>query len=663
LSYRYFEVFLDGVIVIDKDLRIVYCNEVASHLCGISFSETTVGHQLSRYITFENGFLSDASILTTNSDGIPYIDGVMRVGEGKAILVRASALRLEHGDLDNPHWVVVVREITQDNQVTTSLQAKEGEISKLEEAQTQLEQYSKNLEFMVRQRTTALNKTNLTLKAILNSLGQGIVVFNEQGTILPIHSKAIENLFEMPPPYMWVQDLLRVDNKELDTFKMWMSHLFNETIPFESVKDLGPRKLSNLSNRHVHLDYFPIRNDDKKITSIVLVATDKTEEIRAREEADKERNYVRMVLRISRNRRQFLTFLKDARELIDGLGKGVKDLKEELNNSGDQYILDYTKQLGTFLRALHTLKGGAATFSITGLAEICHEMEDWLVQIKGVGDVLMKEEYDQIENYYRQIVGALDNFLKHNDEIISAFGSARSRQIEFSVDDMWKMAQEMARITSADERMAYIAREAFCEPVINSLSHFDEIVISTASVLGKQVSPIVFRHSEVKVFPEKFSGIFATLVHAFRNAVDHGIEYPDIRQKAGKPRSGLIMVTCAEYQKDNRTWLKLEIADDGAGIDPKNIRRKMAEKGLPGYDTLSDEDVIQAVFLSQFSTRDKVTEISGRGVGLDAIKYEVEKLGGTVHITSAIGKGSTLEINVPNEVDKVIIERSIKLVA
>ncbi len=663
MSYRYFEVFLDGVIVIDKDLRLVYCNEVASHLCGISFSENSVGQPLKRWITFENGFLSDASILTTNSDGIPYIEGIMRVGEGKAIVVRASALRLDHGDLDNPHWVVVIREIVQDNQVHSSLQAKEGEISKLEEAQTQLEQYSKNLEFMVRQRTQALNKTNLTLKAILNSLGQGIIVFNEQGTILPIHSKAVENLFEMPPPYIWIQDLLRIENKELDTFKMWLNHLFSETIPFDSVKDLGPRKLTSVSNRHVNLDYFPIRNDDKKITSIVMVATDKTDEIRAKEEADKERNYVRMVLRISRNRRQFLTFLKDARELIDGLGKGVSDLKIELVNSGNQFVLDYSRQLGTFLRALHTLKGGAATFAITGLAEICHEMEDWLVQIKGVGDVLMKEEFDQIENYYRQIVSALDGFLKHNEEIIGTFGSSRGRQLEFSVDDMWKMAQEMARISSPEERMQYIAREAFCEPIINSLSHFDEIVLSTASVLGKQVSPIVFRHGEIKVFPEKFSGLFATLVHAFRNAVDHGIEFPDERQKNGKPRSGLIMVTCGDYKHDGQDWIKIEIADDGSGIDPKNIRRKMSEKGLPGYDTLSDEDVIQAVFLSQFSTREKVTEISGRGVGLDAIKFEVEKLGGWVKIHSQTGKGSTLEIHAPNQVDKMIIERSIRLVA
>lgn len=663
MNYRYFEVFLDGVIVIDKDLRLIYCNEVAGHLCGIGFSEAVVGQPLNRWITFENGFLSDASILTTNSDGIPYIDGVMRVGEGKAILVRASALRLEHGDLDHPHWVVVIREITQDNQVTTSLRAKEGEISKLEEAQNQLEQYSKNLEFMVRQRTTALNKTNTTLKAILNSLGQGIIVFNEQGTVLPIHSKACETLFEMPPPYIWIQDVLRIENKDLETFKMWLGHLFSETIPFDSVKDLGPRKLTSIGSRNVDLDYFPIRNDDRKITSIVLVATDKTDEIRARNEADKERNYVRMVLRISRNRRQFLTFLKDARELMDNIGKGVHDLKEDLNSSGGQFVLDYSRQLGMFLRGLHTLKGGAATFAITRLAEICHEMEDWLVQIKGVGDVLMKEEFDQIENYYRQIVDALDSFLKQNEEIIGAFGSSRGRQLEFSVDDMWRMAQEMANIGSAEDRMTYIAREAFCEPIINSLSHFDEIVLSTASVLGKQVSPIVFRHGEIKVFPEKFSGVFATLVHSFRNAVDHGIEFPDVRQKNGKPRSGLIIVTCGEYKQDNQDWIKIEIADDGGGVDPKVIRRKMAEKGLPGYDTLSDEDVIQAVFLSQFSTRDRVTEISGRGVGLDAIKYEVEKLGGWVKIHSQLGKGSTLEIHMPNIVDKFIIERSIRLVA
>lgn len=663
MNYKHFDVFLDSIFVVDQELNLIFCNEASVALTGNSFPESFYGKPLSQWLKFEKGILKDSTTLPQTSDTTPYLDDTIRVGE-LSFSVRVSIQKLERGAGAPPHWLVVVRDVsTEADKVKTQIQTQKGAISKLEEAQTQLEQYSKNLEFMVRQRTTALNKTNNTLKAILNSLGQGLVVFNEQGTVSPISSKACETLFEMPPPYMWIQDILRVENKDKETFKMWIGHLFNETIPFDSVKDLGPRQIQTLSNKKVFLDYFPIRNDDKKITSVVLVATDKTDEMRARAEADKERNYVRMVLRISRNRRQFMTFLKDARDLIAGLGSGINALKADLASSGNQFVLDYTGPLAYFLRALHTLKGGAATFAITSLAEICHEMEDWLVTIKGIGDVLMKEEFDQIENYYQQVCNTLDSFLKHNEEILSAFGTSKSRQLEFSIDEMWRMSQELSQLPTQELRMTYLAREIFCEPIINSLAYLDEVIISTASVLGKQVTPIVFRNTNIKIFPEKYSGLFSTLVHAFRNAVDHGIEFPDERIKRGKPASGLIVVTCDSYSVDGTDWLKLSIQDDGGGIDPRIVRRKMAEKGISGYDTQTDGEVIQNVFLSQFSTKDAVTEISGRGVGLDAVKYEVEKLGGKIQISSELGKGTLIQIDVPNLVDTRIIERSLKLVA
>jgi len=667
LEYKIFDSFLDAIFVVDRQLTIVYCNESAANLVGVSLRRMTSGQALNKLISFDEGFLLDTKLLDSTLEPTPYVERKLTSAANRECIVKVSLQKVPDQVGTESHWAVTLRDMTLENKLQgkyrVQLTEKEGMITQLQDASTQLEQYSKNLEFMVRQRTSALNKTNSTLKAILNSLGQGLLVFNEQGNILPIHSKACEDLFEAAAPFLWIQDILRVDKAELDTFKMWMGHLFSETIPFDSVKDLGPRKLPTTSGRHIELDFSPIRNDDQKISSIVLVATDKTEEMRAKSEADRERNFVKMVTRITRNRRQFFTFVKDAKLLIGGLGTGLADLKKDLGDSGNDFVLDYTSPLAVFLRALHTLKGGAATFSITYLAEVCHEMEDWLVTIKNQGDILMKEEFQQLENYYQQICDTLDVFLKQNEEIIGSFGTSQSRQIEISIEELWNLISKGLQIKDADERVNFWAKHLFCEPIINSLAHYDEVVLSCATLLNKQVSPIIFRNAMAKIFPENFSSLNATLLHAFRNAVDHGIEPSEERVRSGKPPTGLILCTFEELKVEGKDWIKIIIEDDGGGIDPNRIREKMLSMGLPVAKSDTDEEILQNVFISQLSTRDVVTEISGRGVGLDAIKYEATKMGGWVKISSVLGKGTIIEIAVPNILNQSLIEKSIRTAA
>ncbi len=136
------------------------------------------------------------------------------------------------------------------------------------------------------------------------------------------------------------------------------------------------------------------------------------------------------------------------------------------------------------------------------------------------------------------------------------------------------------------------------------------------------------------------------LVHLVRNAVDHGIETPDVREAAGKPRTGTLTLSAAT-EGDH---ILLKIVDDGAGMDAGVLRAKAVEKGLMDEEAaarLSDRECYELIFMAGFSTKTEISDVSGRGVGMDVVKTRITQLNGVVEIDSAVGKGTTLSIKLP----------------
>ncbi|MDB4974139.1 MAG: CheA signal transduction histidine kinase [Myxococcaceae bacterium] len=136
------------------------------------------------------------------------------------------------------------------------------------------------------------------------------------------------------------------------------------------------------------------------------------------------------------------------------------------------------------------------------------------------------------------------------------------------------------------------------------------------------------------------------LMHLIRNAIDHGIESADDRVALGKPAHGVLSLTA--YQKGNH--VVIEVTDDGQGMDPARLRKRAVERGIIGDDEaheMSRDDMINLIFLPGFSTTDQVTDLSGRGVGMDVVKTNISKLGGVIDIRSEVGKGTTIVITLP----------------
>ena len=183
------------------------------------------------------------------------------------------------------------------------------------------------------------------------------------------------------------------------------------------------------------------------------------------------------------------------------------------------------------------------------------------------------------------------------------------------------------------------------QPIGNIWSKFPRTVRDLALDCGKQVR-VEMEGEETELDKTLIEAIKDPLTHLVRNAVDHGIERPEVRQAAGKDPEGRLFLRA--FHEGGQ--VNIEISDDGAGLDQARIRNKAVQKGLISADQagrLTDHEIVNLVFQPGFSTAEKVTNVSGRGVGMDVVKTHIEKIGGTVDLQSKAGQGVTVRMKIP----------------
>jgi len=182
-------------------------------------------------------------------------------------------------------------------------------------------------------------------------------------------------------------------------------------------------------------------------------------------------------------------------------------------------------------------------------------------------------------------------------------------------------------------------------PLDRIFNRLPRVVRDVATHDGKEVE-FTIEGGETELDRGMMDGLSDPLLHIIRNAVNHGIELPEVREASGKPRKGSLRLT-ARRDKDN---VIIEIEDDGAGIDPEKLKDKAVNKGIMTPEAAAaatKEDLINLLFEPGFSTAETITDISGRGVGLDVVKKTIESLKGTIRVESELGRGTTFELMLP----------------
>lgn len=248
----------------------------------------------------------------------------------------------------------------------------------------------------------------------------------------------------------------------------------------------------------------------------------------------------------------------------------------------------------------------------------------------------------KVETSLRIDIKLLDKLMSLAGELVLSRNQMMQILATNDISRLQNIAQRINLITT--ELQENIMRTRM-QPIGNVFNKFPRIVRDLARSLGKEID-LVIKGEEVELDKNMVEAIGDPLTHLVRNAVDHGIEVPFVRQKKGKNSKGT--VTLYAYHEGGQ--VNIDIIDDGAGIDADKLKIKAMEKNLitmAEAETMSDRDALNLIFLPGFSTATIVTDVSGRGVGMDVVRTNIERLGGIIDIQTEVDKGSTLHIKLP----------------
>ncbi len=235
------------------------------------------------------------------------------------------------------------------------------------------------------------------------------------------------------------------------------------------------------------------------------------------------------------------------------------------------------------------------------------------------------------------------------DEIMNMVGElvlVRNRLVRLGGDIQNEtLAKTVANLDVVTADLQTSVMKTRMQPIKKVFGRFPRVVRDLARSLKKEVS-LELRGEETDLDKNLVEALADPLVHLVRNSVDHGIELPEEREAKGKPRQGTVILA-AEQEGDH---ILLSITDDGAGMDPNKLRQIAVEKGVMDADSaqrLSDTEAFNLIFAPGFSTKKEISDVSGRGVGMDVVKTKITQLNGSVEIESTLGKGTRLNIKVP----------------
>jgi len=248
----------------------------------------------------------------------------------------------------------------------------------------------------------------------------------------------------------------------------------------------------------------------------------------------------------------------------------------------------------------------------------------------------------QAETTVRVDTKRLDDIMNMVGELVLVRNRVANLGLAERDDEMAKVVSSLDVVT-ADLQSAVMKTRM--QPIKKVFGRFPRVVRDLARNLKKEVN-LELQGEETDLDKNLVEALADPLVHLVRNAVDHGIEMPAQREASGKPRAGTVVLT-AEQEGDH---ILLMIQDDGKGMNPDNLRHAAVEKGMMDQETadrLEDKDCYNLIFAPGFSTKVEISDVSGRGVGMDVVKTRIGQLNGTVEIDSKEGYGSTIRIQVP----------------
>ena len=472
----------------------------------------------------------------------------------------------------------------------------------------ELRDHRANLERLVEQRTQALQERNEAMRLVLDNVEQGLATIEPDGTLGSERSRAFDDWFgSLEADESFADQLARHDEKVRATLKMAWEQVIEGFLPLEAAIEQLPRQIQ-VEGRHYKLNYKAIV-ERENLHGALLVVSDVTLEREQMRRDGEQREMLSVFEHVMRDRAGFVEFFRETEALIGKLADGK--------------LTD--RQLA--MRAVHTLKGNCGMLGIASIAEVAHRLESVVVES---GELPNREQLALLTEAWNVFA----------ERVRRLSGSQEEPVVEVAYEELEALAGAAAahaphaKIGELLERLKY-------ERGAVRLRRVAEQARRLGARLGKgELDVEVDAGSEVRFDAEHWAPFWASFVHVLRNALDHGIETPEARAAAGKPVHGKLGLSAhADSQ-----CLTVEIKDDGAGIDWDRIRQKAKERELPHA---TEQELVAALFCDGLSTADVVTDVSGRGVGMSAVRDATRALGGTIAVISTRGAGTTIRFRFP----------------
>ena len=468
-----------------------------------------------------------------------------------------------------------------------------------------LNDYAHNLEDKVETRTRELDERNRGMRVVLDNVAQGFLTIDLDGVLASERSAIVDRWFGAPEPGATFAAYIGHRAPEFATwFELGLDSVRDGFLPPELCIVQMPRRFTT-GESTFEVEYSPIMRGDTP-ERILLIVSDVTERM-VRERAEREqREMVALFQRITADRAGFDEFIDEASALVASLAAAGDPVVER--------------------RTIHTLKGNCAIYGLESYAALCHEAEAELAEHAGPVD----------EAWRARLTGAWRDAVARLARLV---GSSRRSAVEVEFAELARVVDKV-RGGLAGRELATVLTGWSHEPVARRFERLGNHAISLARRLGKGDLEISIVDDGIRLDTARWAPFWSALVHAVRNAVDHGIEAPELRARAGKSPRPRLMFTATRA----RGRLLIAVADDGGGIDWDAVRVKAREAGLPAE---SQADLEQALFSDGLTTARVTTDTSGRGVGMSALREAVIALGGTIDIESTTGVGVVMRYRFP----------------
>lgn len=543
------------------------------------------------------------------------------------------------------NWMVhriKVNEIELKQAVTNLTQSKaEIQLQKLELEKVNAEQLviHQQLQGRTRELTEAVTK----IRNLLDNTGQGFLSFGEDLKVAGEYSAECVIIFNQEISAKWVPELIYPEDTSQQTFlEALFKKIFEEDDAFlrETYFSLLPEELI-FDGSNIRIEYkYITRLDDPERREILLVLTDITEQREMEKKIQNEKNVLAMVVKAVTHYQEF----------NKAIGEYELFCREEL----PELIFSQEpvhQKINAIFCAIHTWKGTFGQLGMLRLAANLHEVESALAALRDETKECIEQSElitcftayspELLHNWLKgelvqlqEILG--DRFFTGDEAIIVE--NYRLRQLEDKIQRLLNPCQARELITEL--------RQLRYKPFSDLLNMYPDYLANVAINQGKEINSLQITGSKVLVDPERYHDFAKSLVHVFRNAIAHGLETPEERLVAGKEIQGQISCNI----EDAGGNLVVTIGDDGRGMDADFIRKLAVTKGLCSEEKaggLSNEESVQLIFADGFSSAGFANELAGRGVGLSAVKKEVEKLDGHIEIFTEQGKGTKFTFVLP----------------